>query len=66
VADISPLGSKKISLKGRKTTTYKNVLVNNSSISEKLLENKKIEEVEVDVNGINYADSFGKRIGTKH
>jgi hypothetical protein len=49
VADISPLGSKKISLKGRKTTTYKNVLVNNSSISEKLLENKKIEEVEVDV-----------------
>jgi hypothetical protein len=60
VADISPLGSKKISLKGRKTTTYKNVLINNSSISEKLLENKKIEEVEVDVNGINYADSFWK------
>ena len=50
VADISPIGDKKISFKGRKTTTYKNILVNQDSITNVLNSNKKAEEVII-ING---------------
>ena len=45
VADIIPLGSRKIGMKGRKTTTYKYILLNDSSVTKKLEENKQAEEV---------------------
>ncbi len=58
VADISPIGNKKISLKGRKTTTYKNVSVNDSTIEKKVEENKKAEEVALLPNVLEKPDSF--------
>jgi len=47
VADISPLKKDKFSFIGRKTSTYKNVQINQSFITEKLAANKLKEEVVV-------------------
>ena len=58
VADISPIGSKKISLRGRKTTTYKNVVINDSAILKKLEENKKAEEITLLPKVLDKPDSF--------
>lgn len=58
VADISPIGNKKISLKGRKTTTYKNVLINDSTIQKIVDENKKSEEISLLPNVMEKPDSF--------
>ena len=44
VVDVSPLGGKQLSFIGRKTTTYKNVIVNDTSISQELAKNKLMEE----------------------
>ncbi len=45
VADISPLGKDKLGFIGRKTTTYKNVIINDSSVTKELANNKIKEEV---------------------
>ncbi|MCR6720518.1 MAG: DUF5686 family protein [Chitinophagaceae bacterium] len=45
VADISPIGKNSPGLIGRKTTTYRNVKVNDSSVVAALNENKIMEEV---------------------
>ncbi len=45
VADVNPIGKNNIAFIGRKTTTYKNVVVNDSSVLEELAKNKKKEEV---------------------
>lgn len=45
VADLSPLGKDKAGFIGRKTTTYKNVVVNDSSVIRELEKNKLMEEV---------------------
>ncbi len=45
VADVSPLGKGKLGFIGRKTTTYKNVIVNDSSVTKELANNKIKEEV---------------------
>ena len=59
VADISPIGAKNISFKGRKTATYKNVSVNQDSIATVLSENKKAEDVVIAPGGMDEkADSF--------
>ena len=58
VADISPLGAKSIALKGRKTTTYKNVVVNSDSISTELTKSKLTETVQLGNNYVNESDSF--------
>jgi hypothetical protein len=44
VADVSLLGKATGSFKGRKTTTYRNVLLNSDSIAQVLSTNKKAEE----------------------
>ncbi|HUP14346.1 MAG TPA: DUF5686 family protein, partial [Niastella sp.] len=44
VVDINPLGKKALAFIGRKTTTYRNVVVNSDSIVTELAKNKKIEE----------------------
>jgi hypothetical protein len=44
VVDVSPIGKSNISFIGRKTTTYRNVVVNDSSVVAELAKNKKIEE----------------------
>jgi hypothetical protein len=45
VADLSPLGKEKPGFIGRKTTTYRNILVNDSSVLAELSKNKLVEEV---------------------
>jgi len=45
VADLSPLGKEKPGFIGRKTTTYKNIVVNDSSVITELNKNKILEEV---------------------
>lgn len=44
VVDINPVGNNSLSFIGRKTTTYRKVLVNDSSVSKELEKNKKLEE----------------------
>ena len=45
VADLSPFGKEKPGFIGRKTTTYKNVVVNDTSVVNELNKNKILEEV---------------------
>jgi len=45
VADISPTGKDKPGFIGRKTTTYRNVVVNDSSVIHELSKNKILEEI---------------------
>jgi hypothetical protein len=45
VADLSPLGKDRPGFIGRKTTTYKNIVANDSSVVNELNKNKLLEEV---------------------
>ena len=47
IADIYPIGKNKTGMKGRKTTTYRNVLVNDEAVLRQLARNKLQEEVMV-------------------
>jgi hypothetical protein len=58
VADIVPLGKNKLALKGRKTTTYKNIVLNDSSTTIALQKTKKAEQVDVAKNLLVHTDSF--------
>ncbi len=44
IVDISPLGSSKLSFIGRKTTTYRETVVNDTSVLRELAKNKLMEE----------------------
>src|SRR6476661_1717387 len=44
VADIHPIGKGSLAFIGRKTTTYRNVKVNDSTVIEELAKNRKMEE----------------------
>ena len=44
VVDIAPLGKSKLAFIGRKTTTYKNVALNDTSVVKELAKNKLMEE----------------------
>jgi Family of unknown function (DUF5686)/CarboxypepD_reg-like domain len=45
VVDLSPLGKERPGFIGRKTTTYKNIIVNDTSVVAELNKNKILEEV---------------------
>ncbi|HEX7846635.1 MAG TPA: DUF5686 family protein [Chitinophagaceae bacterium] len=45
VVDLSPLGKESPGFIGRKTTTYRNVIVNDTSVNRELDKNKILEEV---------------------
>ena len=45
VADLSPMGKQKTGFIGRKTTTYRKVVVNDTSVTRELDKNKIMEEV---------------------
>ena len=45
VMDITPFGKTNLSFIGRKTTTYRNVQINDTSITNELAKNKKQEEI---------------------
>jgi len=55
VADVSPLGSNKAGFIGRKTTTYRNVVVNDASVTKELAYNKSMEEI-ITLAGANVRD----------
>jgi len=45
VADIAPIGKSSPGFIGRKTTTYKNIVVNDTSVTNELSKNKVLEEI---------------------
>ena len=45
VADLAPFGKESFAFVGRKTTTYKNVVINDSSVTNELAKNKLQEEM---------------------
>ena len=45
VLDVSPAGTDRAGFIGRKTTTYRNILVNDSSVVRELMKNKTVEEI---------------------
>lgn len=58
VADITPMSKKNLSLKARKTTTYKNVLINSNIVAAKLDSNKSNEDIVLKRDAGNKPDSF--------
>jgi len=58
VANIAPLGKTKIAFKGRKTATYKNVVINDSSVTRELAKSKPPEDIVVVPGTGNLPDSF--------
>ncbi|MGL4359882.1 MAG: DUF5686 family protein [Sediminibacterium sp.] len=58
VADIAPIGSGKLGFKGRKTTTYTNVIINNESTIAQLQKNKKSLQIDLAPDREAYTDSF--------
>ena len=57
-ADIYPVGKNKLSFQGKKTTTYKNILVNNSAIVDSVKLNKIKEEIIIANNYNKFNDTF--------
>ena len=45
VADFTPMGKQALGFIGRKTTTYRNIVVNDTSVTRELSKNKLVEEV---------------------
>src|SRR5258708_2099528 len=58
VANISPLGKNKLGFIGRKTTTYKNIMVNDSSVIREVGKNKILEETVFTPGAREKSDSF--------
>lgn len=55
VADISPVGKERPGFIGRKTTTYRNIIVNDTSVLRELARNKLMEEI-ITLPGANAKD----------
>ncbi len=58
VADLSPLGKNYMSFKGRKTTTYRNIVINDTSVTNELAKSKPSEDIIVLNDAQNKPDSF--------
>ncbi len=58
IADLSPFSKKQMSFIGRRTTTYRNVKVNQELINDILSKNNKKEEVTVNANAKNFDRTF--------
>ncbi len=58
IADLSPLKKDKLSFIGRRTASYKNVQINQPFITNVLSKSKTKEEVIINPNAKNLADSF--------
>jgi len=64
VINLSPLGKNRSGFIGRKTTTYKNIVVNDTSVVRQLDKNKILEEVIMEPQARERTDSFW--IGSRH
>jgi hypothetical protein len=60
VVDITPMGKESLSFIGRKTTTYRKVLVNDSSVVAELAKNKKMEETILPPDASTRSDAYWK------
>jgi hypothetical protein len=58
VVDIAPLGGSKLSFIGRKTSTYKDVLINNDSVLSELNKNRILEETILPPTARNRPDEY--------
>lgn len=61
VADVAPIGKNHIGFKARKTTTYKNILVDDKSTLANLDSNRSNEEILLKTDAQNKPDSFWKQ-----
>lgn len=64
VVDIAPLGGTKLSFIGRKTTTYKDVVVNDNNVVTELSKNKIMEETILPAEARNKPDEYWS--GARH
>ncbi len=58
VVDIAPLGKNKTGFIGRKTTTYRQIVVNDSSVGREVAKNKLVEEILFSPQARDQPDSF--------
>lgn len=58
VVDLAPIGERKLGAKGRKTTTYRNVMVNSDIVLQELAKSKPSEDIVLLPNTKNKPDSF--------
>ncbi len=58
IVDLAPLGKNKMGMIGRKTTTYRNIEINDSSVTGALKNNKLVEEVILPDSARHMSDSF--------
>jgi hypothetical protein len=61
VADLSPFGKNHASFKGRKTTTYQHVLINDTAVDNELDKSKPSEDLVVLPGVLNKPDSFWQK-----
>jgi len=58
VVDLAPTGKERLGLKGRKTTTYRNVMINSDSVTNELNKSKSSEDIILVPKTQNLPDSF--------
>ncbi|HEU0065370.1 MAG TPA: DUF5686 family protein, partial [Flavisolibacter sp.] len=58
VVDLTPFGKSKLSFIGKKTTTYKDVVINDTNVSNELAKNKMKEQVVLPKGSMSKSDSF--------
>lgn len=58
VANISPLGRRQLGFIGRKTTTYRNIVIDDSSVTKELARNRIMEETLFSPGARERSDSF--------
>jgi len=58
VVDLTPFGKSRLSFIGRKTTTYQNIIVNDTSVSNLLAKNKLKEEVILPQQAANRTEEY--------
>ncbi len=61
VADLSPFGKNHVSFKGRKTTTYQHVLINDTAVENQLAKSKPSEDMVVQPGVLDKPDSFWQK-----
>lgn len=58
IVDLAPMGQNKLGAKGRKTTTYRNVVIDSDSVLAQLNKSKPSEDIVLLPNTTNLTDSF--------
>ena len=65
IVDLAPMGQNKLGAKGRKTTTYRNVVIDSDSVLAELNKSKPSEDIVLLPNTTsNLTDSFWSKTGS--